>query len=103
MIGASGAISGVLGAYFVLHPSVRIKTLLFLGIYFRTFQIPANILLGIWIALQVIAGLMAEPGEPGVAWFAHIGGFAAGLALVHVFRDPDIPLWGRRRNGGPWG
>ena len=103
MVGASGAISGVLGAYFVLHPTVRIKTLLFLGIYFRFFRIPANILLGIWIALQILAASMAEPGEPGVAWFAHIGGFAAGVALVHVFRDPDIPLWGKRHYGGPWG
>lgn len=88
-IGASGAIAGVLGAYAVLLPRARILTLLIL-IFFVTFiEIPAFVMLGIWFALQFIpaVGQVAVPdvGGSGVAYFAHVGGFIFGLALVKVF------------------
>ncbi len=110
MIGASGAISGVLGAYFVLHPHATVRCFVFLGIFSRVIHIRAGVMLLIWIVLQMVSAAFAAPGEAGVAWFAHIGGFGAGLALVPFFRDPDIPLFGgerpRRRpwdEGGPSG
>ena len=82
MIGASGAIAGVLGAYFLLYPGARVLTLVFLWII----PIPAAFVLGLWFVLQVLNVGMGG----GVAWFAHIGGFLVGLALVK-------PLAGRRR------
>ena len=78
MLGASGAIAGMLGAYLVLFPSARIKTLLFLFIYVTIVYVPAWIFLGLWFALQVAnVGLGG-----GVAWFAHVGGFLTGLVWV---------------------
>ncbi len=78
MIGASGAIAGLLGAYFVLFPSARVKTLVFLFFYFTVVYVPAWILLGLWFILQVSNIGMGG----GVAWFAHIGGFLAGAGLI---------------------
>lgn len=78
MIGASGAIAGVLGAYLVLFPTARVRTLVFLFIYITVIYVPAWMLLGLWFFLQLSnIGLGG-----GVAWFAHIGGFLAGLSLV---------------------
>jgi len=88
VIGASGAIAGVLGAYMVLFPTARIKTLVILFVFIRLIRIPAVILLGYWILIQVLSA-MAEYGKisgGGIAWFAHIGGFAAGLVLVMAMR-----------------
>ncbi|MCZ6697136.1 MAG: rhomboid family intramembrane serine protease [Acidobacteria bacterium] len=84
MIGASGAIAGVLGAYIVLFPTARVLTLLILVVIVRIVRIPALILLGIWLLIQLIQAGGLE--SSGVAWFAHIGGFAAGLALIVPFR-----------------
>ncbi len=84
-VGASGAISGVLGAYLILFPGVRVRTLIFLGFYISMVRIPAIILLGIWILLQ-IANSMSIGAEGGVAWLAHIGGFAAGAILIIPFQ-----------------
>ncbi|MBU1186427.1 MAG: rhomboid family intramembrane serine protease [Acidobacteria bacterium] len=79
MIGASGAIAGILGAYFILYPSARVLTLVF----FSVIPVPAAIILGIWFVGQLLnIGLGG-----GVAWFAHIGGFVAGLLLLRLFKQ----------------
>jgi membrane associated rhomboid family serine protease len=80
MIGASGAIAGVLGAYFLLYPSARVLTLVFLFFFIRVVPIPAAFVLGLWFVLQLLNVGMGG----GVAWFAHIGGFLIGLALVRL-------------------
>ncbi len=100
MIGASGAISGVLGAYLVLYPRARVMVLVFLWIYVRIFHLPAMAVLGFWFALQFLNAAVAESGGGGVAWWAHVGGFVAGMALITVFRHKHVPLFGRRK--GPW-
>ncbi|MFQ5856332.1 MAG: rhomboid family intramembrane serine protease [Anaerolineae bacterium] len=88
-IGASGAIAGVLGAYLVMHPRAQVETLLFLGYLIRVVRLPAVLVLGFWIVIQLLQGVlslgMTQTG--GVAWFAHIGGFIAGLVLVNIFRQ----------------
>jgi membrane associated rhomboid family serine protease len=98
MIGASGAISGVLGAYLLLFPKAKVQVIIPIG-FFIMRKLPAGWLLGIWIAFQVVSGVMADPSDGGVAWWAHVGGFVAGMALVHLFRkegvgtpiDPGLP------------
>jgi membrane associated rhomboid family serine protease len=95
MIGASGAISGVLGAYILLFPHARVRVLIL--IFLRT--IPAWLLLGIWIFFQLSSGIGADLAEGGVAWWAHVGGFAAGMTLVHFFRDRNHPALARQRGG----
>jgi rhomboid family protein len=88
MIGASGAISGVLGAYILLFPYATILTLITFGFFIRFVRLPAMIVLGLWILMQVAyAYLGLDRGESGgVAFFAHIGGFLAGIMLLFVFR-----------------
>ena len=86
MVGASGAISGVLGAYLLLFPHAHVTTLIILGFFFRLVQIPAMIVLGFWIVLQVLNGLGSFGSSGGVAFFAHIGGFLAGMGLLYVMR-----------------
>jgi membrane associated rhomboid family serine protease len=81
LIGASGAVSGILGAYLILFPFARVKTLIFLFIFFTTFEVPAIVLLTIWFILQIVFS-----NGPGVAWFAHIGGFVFGLVAIYLFR-----------------
>jgi len=100
MIGASGAISGVLGAYLLLYPKARILVLVFLGFFVTTLRLPALLVLGFWFVLQFLNASAAGTGG-GVAWWAHIGGFVAGLGLILVLRDRRVPLLGGRR--GPWG
>jgi len=85
MVGASGAISGILGAYLVLFPFARVKTLVFLGFLITIVRVPAIILLVIWMLIQVFSGVVA--GDGSVAWFAHIGGFIAGMLLILPFQD----------------
>lgn len=89
MLGASGAVAGVLGAYFVLFGHSKIKTLVpFFG-FITVMNIPASIMLGYWFLLQVVSGATSLPGsgdEGGVAFFAHIGGFAAGFILAKLFK-----------------
>jgi membrane associated rhomboid family serine protease len=91
MIGASGAVSGILGAYLLLFPHASVLTLVVFGIFIRMVRIPALVVLGFWIVVQFLNGVLtfsaAAGGRPpagGVAWFAHIGGFAAGMALLYV-------------------
>ena len=88
-VGASGAIAGVLGAYFLLLPRASVLTAIFLGFFFILRQIPAIFFLGIWIALQALDGtlsLTTPQAGGGVAFFAHIGGFAFGLLTVHLVK-----------------
>ncbi len=88
MIGASGAVSGVLGAYLLLYPRAEVETLVFLGYFVRLIRLPALVVLGLWIFLQLSSGLLSLGMEAtgGVAFFAHIGGFLSGLALVVLLR-----------------
>jgi membrane associated rhomboid family serine protease len=90
MIGASGAIAGVLGAYLILYPRANVKTLIFLFFFIRIVPIPAAIVLGLWFFLQIMNVGMGG----GVAWFAHIGGFLVGILLIKIFS-------GRGRPSGP--
>ena len=100
MIGASGAIGGVLGGYFLLHPNARVLTLVPFGFFLQPMRIPAWVVLGLWFVLQVFnAGAMTQGGAGGVAYLAHVGGFAAGMALIVFFRRPGVPLW-RQVQGG---
>jgi membrane associated rhomboid family serine protease len=87
MIGASGAIAGVMGAYVVRFPRAEIVTLIPIFIILTTVRIPALFFLGIWIAGQTIYAAMANPGQPGVAYLAHISGFVAGAILFKLFGD----------------
>jgi membrane associated rhomboid family serine protease len=92
MVGASGAISGVMGAYLVLYPRVRVYVFVFLGFFFTTIALPAWTMLLYWFALQFVgglAGLVAAEEGGGVAFFAHAGGFVAGIALVKLFARRD--------------
>ena len=89
-IGASGAIAGVLGAYFICYPSARITTLIPLFIFFWTIQLPAIVLLGYWFLIQFIAGFqmlsIQTATAGGVAWWAHIGGFVCGVLMALMMR-----------------
>jgi len=84
MVGASGAISGVMGAYLVRFPRARILSLVFLGIFITAIPIPSAIFLGLWIAGQTVYAAMANPNLPGVAYLAHIGGFVIGAIAMFL-------------------
>ena len=93
MVGASGAIAGVLAGYIVLFPQGRVRVLVFLGFFVTVIVLPALIVIGFWILLQFFSGFASLGPETrteggGVAYFAHIGGFLVGLVLVFLFRDP---------------
>jgi membrane associated rhomboid family serine protease len=97
MVGASGAIAGVLGGYFVLHPRARITSAVWFFFFLRIVELPAFVYLGLWFAIQAINGWgsfnVATRGDVGgVAWWAHLGGFAAGFILILIFRT------GRKRS-----
>lgn len=91
-VGASGAIAGVLGAYFILFPHSRVITLIPIFFFFDIIEIPAFFYLGFWFFSQLFNGLFALAADVfqsgGVAWWAHIGGFVAGMVLVYIFRRP---------------
>lgn len=82
MVGASGAISGVLGAYFICFPRARVVTLIPFFIFVHFARFPAWFFLFVWLLGQMLGASAAEPGSPGIAWFAHLGGFAAGAFLA---------------------
>jgi membrane associated rhomboid family serine protease len=89
MVGASGAIAGVLGAYLLLYPRARVTTVIFFGFFIRLIKIPAVVVLSFWIIYQFLYGissLAVKTGEGGVAWFAHIGGFIGGIILIKLFK-----------------
>lgn len=98
LIGASGAIAGVMGAYMVLYPKARVQTLIFLGFFIQAVRIPAKILLVFWFVLQIISGLPGLMGPSqggGVAWFAHVGGFVFGWLYFKLAKKrPSINTWG---------
>ena len=96
MVGASGAISGVLGAYFLLFPFARIVTLVILGFFAQTIQIPAFFFLGFWFLMQFLSAAVSGGAGGGVAFFAHIGGFVAGLVLLIPFKRRRARLWSRQ-------
>jgi membrane associated rhomboid family serine protease len=104
MVGASGAIGGVMGAYIVLYPRVRVHTAVVLGFYVTRFSVSAGLMLGYWFVIQLVGGAV-DVGRSGggVAFWAHVGGFAAGALLVLLFRDPELvrrhPLHGLARRG----
>jgi membrane associated rhomboid family serine protease len=95
MVGASGAIAGVMGAYFVLYPRSRIVTLVPLFVFIQIVEVPAIFFLGIWFVMQLLSGVgsmaTATGGEPGggIAFWAHAAGFVAGISGVLVFRRPE--------------
>ncbi len=110
VIGASGAISGVLGAYVLLHPRATVRTLVFLAFFITIVRVPAVVVLGLWFLLQFFSAASAT-GDLGVAFWAHIGGFIAGMALVPLFKQRGVPLFQPahsrpmqvERPRGPWG
>jgi membrane associated rhomboid family serine protease len=100
MIGASGAISGVLGAYLLLYPHARVLVVVPIGFYLHTMALKAGWVLAFWFLLQLVNSAVTEAQEGGVAWGAHIGGFVAGLLLVSVFKRRGVPLFQPQRTDG---
>ena len=102
MIGASGAIAGVLGAYLLMYPTARIATLVFLGIFITVVNMPAIIVIGLFIVVQVVEALaelrLAVPAAQHIAYFAHVFGFLAGMLLARVLRERS----GSRRTKVGW-
>lgn len=102
MVGASGAIAGVMGAYFVLFPRSRVLTLLPLFIFWELIEVPAIFFLGFWFLLQLLSGVGsvgAGQDVSGIAFWAHIAGFATGAVAIFFFRRPErqrVGWWGRR-------
>jgi len=111
MVGASGAISGVLGAYLLLHPHATVRTIVFLGVFATMLHLPAMIVLGLWFLMQLASAAFSTSGAPGVAFWAHVGGFIAGMALVPLFKKSGVKLFQPsryrpfqiERRRGPWG
>ena len=95
IIGASGAISGILGAYLLLFPRAKVLTLVLLPFFFTTLRLPAMLLLLLWFAVQLVSDLAVHGGDTSVAFRAHIGGFVAGMLLVPLLKRRDVPLFAR--------
>lgn len=93
MIGASGAISGVLGAYLLLYPRARVLVLIPLGFISQLVRLPAGWVLGLWFVLQLVSSALSDSDGGGVAWFAHIGGFVAGMILLPLFKKKGVRLF----------
>jgi len=87
-VGASGAVAGVLGAYFLLYPRARVLTLIPIGIFLHLAEVPASVLLMLWFVIQLAFGLLdlGVQVSQGVAWWAHIGGFASGMVVAGLLR-----------------
>ena len=110
MVGACGAISGVLGAYFLLHPLASIRVLFLLGFIPIVAHVPALIFLGLWFAAQIASATFSVLSEPGVAVWAHVGGFLTGMLLTPLLRPNSVKLLQPRysrafqieRGQGPW-
>ena len=96
MIGASGAVSGVLGAYLLLHPHARVLVFIPFGFLSQMIHLPAVWVLGLWIGIQVLNSVMSGHAGGGVAWYAHIGGFVAGMALIPLFKYRRVRLFSPR-------
>jgi len=98
MIGASGAISGVLGAYLLLFPHARVLVAIPFGFFIHTTRLAAGWVLGFWFVLQIINSVMTSGQQGGVAWGAHIGGFIAGIVLIPLFKKKGVRLFTPRRS-----
>lgn len=103
MVGASGAISGLLGAYMLIYPRARVTVIVPIGIIFYPFRIAAVWVVGAWFAMQLLNAATSTPDSPGVAWWAHIGGFLAGMALTPFLKSSKIRYFGPGAYKGPWG
>ena len=102
MVGASGAIGGVLGAYVLLYPKARVLVLIPFGIFTQLLRIPALFVLGFWFAVQFLQGTMTFGAEGGgVAFWAHIGGFVAGMVLILFMRRQGVTLWHAKQSRLP--
>lgn len=97
MVGASGAISGIMGAYLVLYPRARVTTLLVVILFIQIVHLPAWVMLGYWFLVQVAAGALQPAGAGGVAFWAHAGGFLAGVLMVKPFENPTLSAAKRSR------
>ena len=93
MIGASGAISGVLGAYLLLYPHARVLVIVPLGYYIHSARWPAAVVLALWFVLQLLNSLLSQDEQGGIAFGAHIGGFLAGMALIPFVRRKGVTLF----------
>jgi membrane associated rhomboid family serine protease len=102
MVGASGAISGVLAAYILLYPRARVTVIVPLGIVFWPFRISAVWVVGLWFVTQLLLAALSDPAKPGVAWWAHVGGFLTGLALTPLLKSSRVPYFGPVLRRGPW-
>lgn len=110
MVGASGAISGILGAYLLLHPYATVRVLIVIVVFVTIVHVPALFVLGLWFFTQLMSAAFSPTGGPGIAFWAHVGGFVAGMALVPVFKQKDVPLFqpahsrafAIERRRGPW-
>ena len=98
MVGASGAIAGVLGAYLLLYPRANVKCLFFIIIIIQMVRIPAFIVLGFWIFGQFFSAPFSLESEGGTAYFAHIGGFIAGMILIPFFKKKETKLFNNKAN-----
>jgi membrane associated rhomboid family serine protease len=103
MVGASGAISGVLGAYMLIYPKAKVTVIVPIGIIFYPFRIAAVWVVGVWFAMQLLSAITSTPDSPGVAWWAHVGGFLAGMALTPFLKSARVRFWGPHVPKGPWG
>ncbi len=103
MVGASGAISGVLAAYMLLYPRARVHVVIPLGIIFYPLWVRAAWVVGIWFAMQLASAAITDPGKPGTAFWAHIGGFGAGLVLTPALKLRGVRYFGPDLPRGPWG
>ena len=98
MVGASGAISGVLGAYLLLYPRASVLVLIPIWVFLKVVRIPAALVLGLWFFMQLISGSASlSDGGGGVAWFAHIGGFITGMILVGLFKRSRVRFFNPSR------
>ena len=98
MIGASGAVSGVLSAYLLLFPKARVSTLVFIFFFITIIRIPAGLLIILWFASQVVNANITDPNSPGVAWFAHIGGFIMGALIIPFLKKEKFKFFSAGRN-----
>jgi membrane associated rhomboid family serine protease len=94
MIGASGAIAGVLGAYVLIYPRANVTMLLVIVIFVRFVRLPAIFVLGFWFIMQIVSGALTSTDGGGVAFWAHTAGFLTGMVLLPLFKDRDVPLFG---------